>query len=64
MADIIVNDQGSVVTFQPVSVAAKEWFNDNVEAEDWQWLGPVLGVDHRMAQNLLDGLVNEGFEIA
>jgi hypothetical protein len=52
MTDVVLLDQGSLIGFQPVSDAAQEWFADNVASEDWQWFGPVLWVDHRLALEL------------
>lgn len=61
--DVTVNDAGSIVQFTPISNAAKAWFNDNVQSESWQWLGNALGVDHRYAEDLIGGLIAEGFEV-
>lgn len=61
--DVEVVDHGSIIQFQPISDAAKAWFDENVEAESWQWLGYALNVDHRYADNLINGLINEGFKV-
>jgi hypothetical protein len=61
--DFRITDDGSVVGFKPVSEAALDWINENVESEPWQWLGNALWVDHRMAQPLLDGIIEAGFEV-
>lgn len=62
-ADILVDDQGSVVRFKAGSSRGKAWFSENVEAESWQYLGGWLCVDHRMAQALVDGIESEGLSI-
>jgi hypothetical protein len=46
-----------------VSDAAQEWFADNVASEPWQWLGPVLYVEHRLAESLIDGLASAGLVV-
>ena len=45
MTDVTYADQGSVVQITPVSPAAKEWIDDNVASEGWQWLGRSLCID-------------------
>ena len=61
--DVIVNFQGSVVGFTPRTDAAREWIEDNVQAEDYQWMGPTLWVDHRYAGPLCDGMAADGLEL-
>jgi len=63
MSDVTVIDQGTLVGFTPVSDLAQEWFADNVASEGWQWMGPTLWVDHRLAQRLLEGILGEGLVI-
>ena len=54
MTDFHIADHGSIVTIRPVSEAAREWLDENVDAEPWQWLGGALCVDHRFARDLVD----------
>jgi len=61
--DVRIDDQGTLVMFEPISQAAKDWFSEHVQSESWQWMGTRLGVDHRMAQNLVDGIEGAGFTI-
>lgn len=63
LTDIRIEDHGSIVSFTPKSDACKEWIDQNVQLEAWQWLGPSFGVDHSYADNLIDGLQAEGFEV-
>jgi hypothetical protein len=57
--DFIVRDHGPVWTFRARSQAAQFWWVEHVE------YGPCLGrnwvVQHRYAQDLLDGLQRGGF---
>ena len=62
--DFGVTNAGTVWTFEPFSVAAKDWVQDNVVTADWQWLGRKLVVDHRLAHTLLQGIMDEGFVVA
>lgn len=63
MTDVEISDQGTVITFTPLTTRARFWFNENVEFESWQWLRGTLAVDHRPAQGLIDGLSEGGFRI-
>lgn len=63
MTDVIITNHGSLIGFQPVSEVAKEWFDENVESEGYQWMGPVLYVDYRLAGDLFEGVVGAGFEV-
>ena len=63
MADIISYDHGSLIGFHPVSDLARDWINDNTASEAWQWMGPVLYIEHRLAYTLATALVAEGLEL-
>lgn len=58
MPDVQIIDQGTVIGFMPLTEVAQDWFEHNVQSEDWQWLGSTLWVDQRVARDLLDGIVN------
>lgn len=62
-ADVVVNDLGSIVGFMPVSEEAKTWFEDNIEAESWQWLGGYLNVEARFADDLIEGIEATGMKL-
>ncbi len=60
MPDIVVRDQGTVVMFTPTSKVGRDWIQENVQSDDWQWMGRSLVVDHRYAQGLIDGMQRDG----
>src|SRR5262245_10620610 len=61
--DFDVIFHGSVVSFAPLTPAARTWIADNVHIESWQYLGDVaFVVDHRFAQPLIDGILDAGLE--
>ena len=62
--DFDVRNEGSIVQFMPWSKAAEEWIEANVQYEPWQRLGRSLNVDHRYAEALLQGIVNDGLTVA
>jgi hypothetical protein len=64
VADVVVRNYGSIVLFELRSPAAREWVDENVYTEGWQWLGRSLGVDHRFAGQLTDGMIEAGLEVA
>gem|GEM_PF-5862770 len=39
---------------------AREWINERLVSEGWQWLGVTLWVDGRFADEVLAGLVEAG----
>lgn len=63
MDDIEIINQGSLIGFNLISDAAREWFADNVEAEGYQWMGNVLYVDHRFADAIIEGVRDAGLTI-
>jgi len=61
MADFTVRDEGSIILFTPNTAAAKAWLEDNV-SEDAMYFGPALCVEHRFAENLLEGICEAGYD--
>ena len=61
--DFIVRPHGNIWTFEPATEAAKEFTAADLDVQGWQWLGPAFGVDHRLANDLVAALENEGFEV-
>jgi hypothetical protein len=39
---------------------AKEWIDEYVETEQWQWFGHTLVVEHRYAWGLAQGMKDAG----
>ena len=63
MTDITIINEGSLVGFQLNTLAARQWFEENVGAEGWQWMGTTLWVDHRYANAIADGVAEAGLEL-
>jgi hypothetical protein len=61
--DFEVNDTGSIVQIIPLTPAASEWLDENVESEGWQWMGNALCIDPRSAEAVIDGMVGDGLEM-
>lgn len=61
--DIQVHGAGSgssVFLFEPLTDTGRDWMEENVGAESWQWLGGRLAVDAHFAFGLAAGMVEEG----
>lgn len=63
MVDLLVRDEGTVVVFSPVSKPAREWIDEHVCSEPWQWLGDNLVVDHRYAPVLIAAAAESGLGV-
>lgn len=44
----------------PKTDKAREWIEENVGTEPWQWLGDALAVDHRYIEDLELGMLDAG----
>ena len=64
MCDFQISDHGTVITIRPLSEAARQWLDENVVAEPWQWLDGALCAEHRFARDLVDEIAAAGFEIS
>jgi len=61
---MIINDQGSIFIFEPESDIEYGWLMLSVDAEPWQWTNlRNLSVDHRCAEDLIEGVRSAGFVI-
>lgn len=61
--DIQVENGGTLFLFRPLTDKAKQWLDENVQAESWQWYGPALVVDHRYAVELALGAQKDGLKL-
>ena len=61
--DVQVDDEGTVFLFTPISQVAKEWVQQHVVLENWQWLGGSFAVDHRFALPLAEGMAQDGLRV-
>lgn len=62
--DITVNNCGGLFQFVIESEAGRQWVEENVALEPWQWLGPdSFVVDHRYAGEVADGMMADGMVV-
>ena len=64
LMDVLVEFDGSVARFELKTQEAKNWVNENVELEGWQWLGKEsFAVDHRFTDPLITGMEESGLSV-
>ena len=62
-ADFVVRPHGTVWTFEPNTETAKEFTQNDLDVQSWQWLGPAFGVDKSLVNDLIAALEVEGFTL-
>jgi len=58
-SDILVNNEGTLFVFCPLTSRAKEWIDERVQP-DATWFGNALVVEHRFAWGLALGMKDAG----
>ncbi len=61
--DFQIERTGNLVRVTPMNDAAREWLDENCQTEGWEWMGPTLHVDARMAPPIVQGITDAGFTI-
>jgi hypothetical protein len=64
MSDFQIADHGSIISIRPLNEAARQWLDENVVSEPWQWVQGALCVEARFARDLLIEIEEAGFEIS
>lgn len=62
-ADVVIQNEGTIWMFIPITKKAKRWIRDHVSSEPWQWLGRSLCVDHRYGPDLAGGMADAGLNL-
>ncbi len=63
--DFLVAHHGSMVAVTPISADANKAVDAGlIEYEEWQLQGATIMVDHRMADDLIRHLKDDGFAVA
>ena len=63
--DFLIANHGSMIALSPMTAKARGACGDGTIAfEDWQVVGGAIMVEHRMADDLLENLRDDGFTIA
>jgi hypothetical protein len=64
MSDFQIADQGTIFLIRPLNEAARQWLDENVVSEPWQWVQGALCVEARFARDLIIEIEEAGFEIS
>ena len=48
---------------QPKTELARQWIDENIHAEPWQWLGNNLAVDHRYIESIVEAMREAGLTL-
>ena len=62
--DVRVDHDFSITSFTLLTEAARDWFDENVHAEGWQWFGGRLCIEARFTDAIVDGLLCDGLVVA
>ncbi len=62
LADVTIQNEGSLFLFQPCTEAARGWIEENVVGET-QWFGSALAVESRFAYDLAVGMIGDGLTV-
>jgi hypothetical protein len=63
MSDFQIADHGTIISIRPLNPAARQWLDENVVSEPWQWVQGALCVETRFTRVLVVELEEGGFEI-
>ena len=58
----LVYDLGSICLLRPVTDAAREWLDENVDP-DAQWLGAAVAIELRYVAPIVDAMQDEGLVV-
>ena len=64
MSDFQIADHGTVISIRPLNDAARQWLDENVVSELWQWVQGALCVEASFARDLIIEIEEAGFEIS
>jgi len=59
----VFSNHGSVCLLVPVGPCAVTWIECNVSTDQLVWFGKGIAVDPRYADDLLNAIHNDGFEV-
>ena len=63
MADLTIENHGSIFLLYPVTALGRDWVAENV-AEDAMRFGDAVAVEHRYIEAIAIGAINDGLAVA
>ena len=64
MSDFQIADHGSIISIRPLNKAARQWLDENVVSELWQWVQGALCVEARFARDLIIEIEQAGLTVS
>jgi len=62
--DVQITNHGTMFFFWPKNDKARQWVDENIPLESWQWHGDeAFAVDGRYALDLAQGMIDAGLEV-
>jgi len=62
--DMLIDDNGTIFMFTPITALGREWVDEHLSLEGWQWMGLSFAVEHRFAAGLAQGMKADGLRVA
>ncbi len=62
-ADVMLAYAGSITLLTPLTSAGQAWVEESLQAEPWQWSGATLTIDHRMAVDIRQAMIDDGLTV-
>jgi hypothetical protein len=59
-AVVLVENHGSVALFTPMTPDARQWIEENVHVEPWQWIGCSVACEPRCLDQIVEGMQEDG----
>ncbi len=63
MADITIQNEGSIFLVHPHTDDANAWIDEHIP-KDAQFHGDAVVVEHRYIEDIVNGMVMDGLEVA
>ena len=63
MADVLIENHGSVALFTPMTLDAHRWIDEHVEIEPWQWIGGSIACEPGCLDQLIEGIQESGLVV-
>ncbi len=63
VADVLIENYGSVALFTPMTPDAHQWIEEHVEIEPWQWTGCSIACEPRCLDQFIEGMQESGLVV-
>jgi hypothetical protein len=63
MTDVRLYRDGSMLGLLPLTRAGRDWIDDCLDSEVWQWLGNALWIDVRFGPAIVDAMQRDGLAV-